>query len=118
MAAEFLTAFREIELVKPWQGVVGGTGLAAELAREAGPAHPLFQCCVQPLAVRIDCDDVLFFTPDLVHPLAVVHLTWRGQMEDDPNRPATEWFVSIEDWVTRRLLPDREAYGPDAEDEE
>jgi hypothetical protein len=71
------------------------SSLLTELTREVCQKHRIFQRAIRALARRVDCDDVLFLTNDAERPLAVVHLTWRGQEESDPTWPITELFA---DW--------------------
>ncbi len=86
----------EFEWNEPWEPI-GDTAVAlsllVELEKEVGPTHRLFQSAIKALARRGDCDDVLFSTKDAEHPLATVHLTWRGREESDPAWPITELFV-------------------------
>lgn len=63
--------------------------LIAELKKEVGPNHPLFQQEVEVLAKRQDNDDVLFELEDGM--LALVHLTHSGKQEDDPF-PITSFY--------------------------
>jgi len=82
--------------IEPWKPITDeavASALLKELARELCPKHHLFQRVTNALARRVDCDDVLFSTTDPERPLAVVHLTWRGQEEPDPIWPITELFV-------------------------
>lgn len=99
-----LTDFEGIEWLEPWREASGG--LEAELAREVGAGHPLSGCRAVSVGRRDDRDDVLFFLPDNLQPLAVVHLTWTGGRESNPQWPRTTFYSSVEDWVERRMRPD------------
>lgn len=48
----------------------------------------------------------LFFLPDNPLPLAVVHLTWAGRREKNPEWPQTTFYASLDDWVERCMKPD------------
>ncbi len=87
-----------------WQPItdeVVASSFLAELLKEVGPGHRLFQRIVKAVARRLDCDDVLFQTLDSAWPLAAVHLTWSGSTEPDPAWPATTFFAGWEDWRER-----------------
>jgi hypothetical protein len=97
--------------LEPWQRLEGPEdGFVRELEKELPPQHVLYGVAVVPVAQRIDCDDVLFATTDPMKPLAVVHLTWRGWTESNPNWPHTRLYGSWLDWTERCLLPDSEEY--------
>lgn len=75
--------------------------LLAELVKEVGRNHRLFERAVEAVAFACQGDDVLFLTNDPAWPLAAVHLTWRGGTESDPTWPATTFFSGWEDWKGR-----------------
>jgi hypothetical protein len=82
-----------------WVGIATGgrqaQGLTAELQRELGPAHPLFELPLRPIARCLACDDVLFqVEPDGGY--ALVHLTWTQRVEHAPS-PRTQFFKSEAD---------------------
>jgi hypothetical protein len=85
-----------------------------ELAREAGPGHPLYQVNVALIARRFDRDDALYLLPD--GRVAAVHLTWRQNREPDPLWPETEIFQSIDSWETDGLAQDHAAWRLDQND--
>jgi hypothetical protein len=53
------------------------------------------------VARRQDCDDVLFVSTDNPPVVAVVHLTYANQPEQDPRWPETTVFESLADWKQR-----------------
>jgi hypothetical protein len=72
---------------EPWYPIIDVTAartLADELARELGEGHLLFDVAVEAVARRADRDDVLFRLLDGSGRLALVHLTWRGEVEPAP----------------------------------
>jgi hypothetical protein len=79
----------------------------AELRREVCSEHALFDRNAIAIGQRQDCDDFLFFLGDTPPSYAVVHLTY--QHETRPDWPQTEFFDSLDDWITKGL-------GPDADD--
>jgi hypothetical protein len=105
------SAPNDVEWSEPWQPVDDEeTALADELRRELSSNHALFGREVAAVARRIDCDDVLFLVSDPAHPLAVVHLTWKGSQEREPVWPFTRRYRSWQDWIERCLLPDHRDY--------
>ncbi len=62
------------------------------------------------IAVRQDCDDVLFISVDDPRVVAVVHLTYANRPETDPRWPETTMFASIEDWVERGMKLDHDDF--------
>jgi len=94
----------DFEWNEPWQPIVDSAvalSLLAELAKEIGPSHSLFQRAIKAVALRDDCDDVLFLTKLSDRALAVVHLTWRGREEPVPSWPITEFYSGWSDWCVR-----------------
>lgn len=94
----------DFEWPELWQAITDeavASSFLAELLKELGPGHCLFQRAVKAVARREDCDDVLFLTNGRDRPLAEVHLTWRGSTEPDPAWPATTFFAGWEDWKRR-----------------
>ena len=105
-AAAPRTRIEDVTLLEPWSAVTNARGLEAELARELVPGHRLHgRPNLRAVARRSDCDDVLFLSDTIG---AVVHLTWAK--EPDPQSPTTEIFSSIEDFVSRRMNPDHDAF--------
>jgi hypothetical protein len=103
-----------MEWLTPWEPVgESGDGLVRELKKELGSGHVLHGSAVAAVGRRIDCDDVLFATPDASKPLAVVHLTWSGHAETDPTWPTTAVYKDWQDWISRCLVPDHQAYSGD-----
>ena len=93
-----------LQWLEPWHST--SAGLESELEKEISPAHPLFGRKVISVGRRGDRDDVLFFLPDNPFPLAVVHLTWTGKKETNPEWPHTTFYPSLNDWIERRMKPD------------
>jgi hypothetical protein len=100
-----------MEFVEPWYSIEapGGTiadSLVNELKRELSEKHLLYNQLVTVIARRTDCDDVLlkFGTPN--EKFAVVHLTFSGKCETNPNFPRTEIFASFGDFVNNRMQQD------------
>jgi len=103
-----IEVFEKIELLLPWEKCSGG--LETELRNEVSPDHVLYGVEAVSVARRTDNDDVLFFLPAHEKPLAVVHLTWSGKRDWQPDFPATIFFSSFEDWVENCLKLDREEF--------
>lgn len=93
-----------IQWLEPWRPT--SSGLEAELEKEISPRHPLSGQRAVSVGRRDDCDDVLFFLPDYPYPLAVVHLTWTGEREKNPEWPHTTFYSSLDDWMVRCMKPD------------
>ena len=96
----------------PWHPIdtEHGEGLARELAREVGPRHVLYGQKVRAVAVRQDCDDVLFAIEGAAAACAVVHLTWHARTDADPMGPWTVVFPTIEEWRRSVMIPDHEDF--------
>jgi hypothetical protein len=84
--------------------------LEQELASELGARHPLKGRDLRSIAMRQDCDDVLFASVDDPTVVAVVHLTYANRPESDPRSPETTIFASIEDWLERGMKQDHEDF--------
>jgi hypothetical protein len=101
----------EIEWLRPWERLKdAGEALVAELQKELPAHHVLYGVPVIAVARRIDCDDVLFAADDTSKTLAVVHLTWAGKRERDPQWPSTLLYRDWQDWIERCLGPDNREY--------
>jgi hypothetical protein len=100
------------ELKAPWHSIdpERAAKLTSELEREVGAGHVLYGKKVRALAMRQDCDDVLFEVPDDRGACAVVHLTWSMKTESAPKFPWTELFPSIQEWHRLRMIPDHEDF--------
>jgi hypothetical protein len=100
-----------MEFLKPWFAVgARATELAKELASELGPQHRLKGRDMRAVAMRQDCDDVLFVSADQAQLVAVVHLTYANRPEPDPRWPETTVFASMEDWIERGMKADHDAF--------
>jgi hypothetical protein len=99
------------KFIKPWLSVGrDAVQLQKELQAELGPRHVLEGRDMRAVAVRQDCDDVLFVSADEPHVVAVVHLTHASRSERDPLYPETTLFDSMEDWCERRMKPDHDDF--------
>jgi hypothetical protein len=84
--------------------------LQRELASELGAEHPLKGRDMRAIAVRQDCDDVLFVSTDDPPVVAVVHLTYANRPEPDPQWFSTTFFASVEEWAERGMQADHDAF--------
>lgn len=77
---------------------VGDTAarLENELRAELPEGHVLASARVTALARSRSSDDVMFATDDPQHPLAIVHLTWKGGVEFHPSFPQTERYADLQ----------------------
>ena len=99
------------ELLEPWTSIAGDPlALSTELQREVREDGILFGCTTKAIAVRQDCDDVLFRVEGLSEQFAVVHLTWSGRRDQTTGFPSTELFRDAEDWRSRCMVPDHEDF--------
>jgi hypothetical protein len=98
------------DLKIPWREVdpKNVENLSRELVREGGPQHVLFGKKARAVAVRQDCDDVLFAIEGVTPTYAVVHLTWIMKTETDPKFPSTDIYPSLEEWRRLCMVPDAE----------
>ena len=60
------------------------------------------------IAVRQDCDYILFVSADLPNVVAVVPLPYASRPESDPRWPETTFFDSMEDWLERGMKQDHD----------
>ena len=99
-------------LKSPWELIDPSKmeDIEKELSIEIGEEHPLYNVNCQPIAQRIDNDDVLFEINPHLCDYAIVHLTWSGKKETSPDWPTVELFTDIDDLNNERLIPDHEAY--------
>lgn len=96
-----------MEYQTPWRAVGSNSlRLQTELAAEVGRDHPLYGRDMRAVAVRHDCDDVLFVSVDEPQVVAVVHLTWSGRPEREPRLPETMFFASMENWIEHGMMVD------------
>ncbi len=97
-----------LQFLDPWHQ--SDQELHEELEREMSPRHQLYGIKARAIALRQDCDDVLFELLGERAPaaLAVVHLTWSGKEDRDPRFPWVELYDSFTDWTVRCMLPDAE----------
>jgi hypothetical protein len=73
-----------------------GKVLEQELRRELPAGHVLQMLRTRAIARRRRIDDVVFATSDSQHPVAVVHLTWKGGVEFDSSFPWTALYSSLQ----------------------
>jgi hypothetical protein len=100
-----------MEFLKPWLPVgAQAQQLERELVSELGPSHSLKGRDMTALAVRQDCDDVLFVSTDEPPLVAVVHLTYANRSEGDPRWPETTFFDSVQDWIERGMKADHDDF--------
>jgi hypothetical protein len=100
-----------MEVLEPWMPVGSNARrLQEELASELGARHPLKGRDLRAIAVRQECDDVLFVSADDPKVVAVVHLTYTNRPEADPRWPETTMFASIEDWMERGMQQDHDDF--------
>ena len=94
----------DISVLAPWKLVDESDRerLASELNREISANHALGGSEIQVCARRADRDDILVAIEGCHKPLAVVHLTWRKEI--DPKWPTTRFFSSWADWVETEML--------------
>ena len=97
-------------LLDPWVLPTDPEALVKEFQREVRGDGCLHRVRLKAIAMRCDCDHVLFKLLDGTDRVAVVHLTWSGAT--DPNRgwPETTLHDSIENWRTECMLPDHQEY--------
>lgn len=94
----------DMEFNQPWIAIGKfAEKLVTELKREVTPSHILWDIAIQPVAQRLDCDDVLFEL--LNHPkhYAVVHLTWSGKAESG-DTPECILFDTFDDWLREGMV--------------
>jgi hypothetical protein len=90
---------------EPWQlvNISDRVLFHAELRRELSPGHPLHELPIGAVARRTDCDDILFQLEDDTDRVAVTHLTWRGQPEQDTDWPSVTFYPSLAVWFEEEV---------------
>jgi hypothetical protein len=100
-----------MEFLKPWLAIgAEASRLEQELVAEVGPRHQLEGRPMRAIAIRQDCDDVLFVSADEPPLIAVVHLTYANRPESDPAWPQTTIFESMHDWIERGMKADHDDF--------
>jgi hypothetical protein len=85
------------EYPNPWRSIgAEAENFERELLKELSPGHVLYGIKAIPLAMRDDQDDVLFALEHGPAPFAIVHLTWSGAAEQDPQYPTTQLGSHLE----------------------
>ena len=105
--------FKEFPWIDPWVPVSdrGREAYQHELRMELGLDHPLYGVQARAVARTCHTDDILFQLLDHdVAKFAVVHLTFRGRTEHDPQWPSVTLYRDMEHWVTQRMLRDAAAF--------
>ncbi len=102
-----------VDWLIPWKPVAQSDApkLERELQRELAPGHALYGSCrgARAVAVRQDCDDVLFELQGSTQ-FAVVHLTWTKTPPDRVPWPETEVFEDMSSFIERRMKEDHEDF--------
>jgi hypothetical protein len=99
-----------IEMVEPWGEVNDSKALNRELAAELRKDGLLYGQKVNAVAMRCDCDDVLYEFLDGSGRYAVVHLTWSGKTDPNVGWPETQVYESLNDWIHKCMKPDHDEY--------
>src|SRR5436189_6476738 len=83
----------------PWESISADDArrFEFELRAELPAGHVLETVETVPIARWRPTDDVVFATTDEQHPVAIVHLTWKGSVEFDPLFPWTRLYRSLSD---------------------
>jgi len=105
--------FKDFPWIDPWVPVSqqGREAYNNELHMELGMDHPLYGVRAKAVGRTCHTDDVLFQLKDhRLAEFAVVHLTFRGKPESDPQWPSVILYKDLEHFVTRRMLRDAAAF--------
>ena len=106
-----VAAYADRQLLEPWQPTDNPSFYETELKKEVSFFHPLYWKRVRTVAIRTDCDDVIFEVPNGRSKYAVVHLTWRK--ESSRKFPTTHFYKDWQDIYTNRLLEDHKEWTAD-----
>ena len=95
----------------PWRAAADAEAeaLLHELGRELDASHPLDRRTACVLGRRIDCDDVLYLLEE-PYGLAVVQLSYAGNVPERPPFPATRFYATIDEFREECMLPDHRVY--------
>jgi len=105
--------FKDFPWIDPWVPVSnrGQEAYDNELKMELSLDHPLYGVRSRAIARTCHTDDILFELHDHnIARFAVVHLTFRGRPESDPQWPSVVLYRDLEHWVTQRMLRDAATY--------
>lgn len=72
-----------------------------ELKKELNKLHVLYGIQLKALARRLDRDDVLFLLLEGTERYAVVHLSWIGKEEKEPQYPLTRLYNNFNDLINK-----------------
>lgn len=104
----------QITVLEPWVALSESpsdrktaTVFLEQINRELPAGHVLKGANLDPVARRLDNDDVLFEVVGGDKPLAVVHLTYGKENVRLPY-PNTKLFDSWDDWATKSMRPSHE----------
>lgn len=101
-----------MEWLEPWHSIADEPDQVAamerELRREIADGHALHGLTVRALALRQDCDDVLFAIEDGSGRVAVVHRTWTAAPPERAPWPSTSVFASLEAWCVQEMRVDHD----------
>jgi len=101
----------KIDFLDPWVAVgEHADNLVKELQREVTEHHLMWNRKVRAIGQRADADDVLFEIEGPVRSYAVVHLTWSGEPENDPELPDTKLFSSLAEWISDGMTADHREF--------
>jgi hypothetical protein len=89
----------DLKFLAPWERVEEGHQLITELYKELPEGHILEGKMVEPIARRLDQDDVLFLVKEEKIQYALVHLTWTGHQEKDKKWPHAVLYPDLETWI-------------------
>lgn len=98
---------RGVTWLDPWEPMpaVRHGNHEAELLRELGQGHPLYDAKVTAVAMRGDNDDVLFEIDGGEGGYVVVHLSWSGRPEPPPF-PFSKLYRSFREWAENGMVRD------------
>lgn len=112
LPCSLLADLKAIDWLEPWwcfilEKEAFGLGLEKQLRVELGTEHELFDIGqkARAIAKREDCDDVLFWLPEVTKPFALVHLIWSNKPSDSPTWPKFIQLNDLQELHQRVLLP-------------
>jgi hypothetical protein len=100
----------QLKLKLPWIIPDNPKALNDELKKELRNDGLLFSLKINAIAMRCDCDDVLFQLLDGSEKFAEVHLTWSGKTDSNIGWPSTIIYNSLQDWIENKMNIDHIEY--------
>ncbi|QKZ13796.1 hypothetical protein [Spirosoma sp. KUDC1026] len=96
--------------LEPWIASDNSAAVLGELQIELGKQHQLYEKRVEVIGRSLQADDYLFRMIENDVEYCMVHLTWSGRKESNPDFPRVTFFKTWETFVEKVMKPLHEDY--------